>query len=223
METSNSGHSFPRGQIPICELKKDTSFYVCYEHEGVIKSLIKCWYNKHADFFFYPVVSDYEASMRSETGVEGTISKAAEKSHPRITIHQSGVVVGPDKYQRQFGHSYNRLKSSIKTAKDGVRLASHHLGVPDIYQNLSEKQRKRGTWFHFIPIGSDIRPIISIDAYPLFDVADISRISASKDYISGFITRPYKNDYRVLILFELREEANTPLGGEHFVYIPVHS
>jgi len=162
-------------QIPICNLKKSTGFYLCYKSGEVIHAILKCWYGSKGDFFFYPNMSDYETTYNDNTG-SSTIKSSSEIKHPRITIHASSVVVGPDKLDREKGHKYEELPNSIKNATNGIQLATHKLADPGHYKELSEKNKNKGNWLKFNIVENDVQPVITIDAYPIFNDTDINKV-----------------------------------------------
>lgn len=214
-----------RMAVPIHKHKKDTGFHICYEVNDQLHSLIIACYGTKGDFFFYPNMQNYTVSLEDYKQENTKIEPIIEKEHKRITFHESGTVVGPDKAGRPVSLRYDKLNKSIKDSPDGVHLCSHFLAGPNLYKKLTAKRKKRGDWFAINVINDNRQPLIAIDAFPIFKGTDISKITVKKDYICGFETKEFEDGYKVLILFERIEipiEEDTELST-HTVKIPINN
>jgi hypothetical protein len=213
--------NFKAGErVPIHELKKKSSFHICYELDGVKRSVIKTSYGSNGDFFIYPNMQTANASVVDLHG-KRAISKSAEVKHPRLTVHQSGVIVGPDKIERPQEFRYPKLKTAIKDSPEGVSLGQHFLAAPGTYNELTCAQAKKGNWVTFSVSGAYVQPIIRIDAYPFTEITNLETVIKNKNYMCGFITKFFEQDYRVLILFDIEEVAKKDVMMEHKVLMPV--
>lgn len=209
-----------RKHVPIKNHKKDSGFYLCYESEGVDRAILRCWYGKNGDVFFYPNMSDYQVTYDDKEG-NSIINSASELKHQRITVHQSGYVVGPDKHDREYGLKYEQLKTSIKSSPKGVRLSIHKLAHPGLYSEITDKTKRKGDWVRFRVKDSGNQPVISIDAYPIFHDSDVENIQENNNYICGFFTKSFEQGYKILIMFNLTEETPETDMYTHTVHVPV--
>jgi len=209
-------------RVPIHQLKKKTSFHICYEFNGVKHSIIKTSYGSKGDFFIYPNMQSASASIIDQHG-KRAVSKEAEVKHPRLTVHQSGVIVGPDKTERPKEFIYSQLKTAIKNSPDGISLAHHYLASPGIYSELTSAQAKKGNWVTFSITRGNVQPIRTIDAYPFTEFTNLESVIQNKNYMCGFITKHFEQNYRVMILFAIEEVDKQDDMMEHKVLMPVAS
>lgn len=206
--------------VPVHNLDAENAFHLIYKFEETDRDILKVWYSKSGDFFFYPNMQAYNTLIMRNNQIEA-VSRDTESEHPRITIHESGVIVGPDKTGRNRGQKYERLPESIKDSEIGVRLGNHRVAGPGLYKAIRARSMKKGNWVRFNVKGSNIQPVISIDAFPFYDDSDVSKLPGLENAICGFFTKHFSQKYRVLIIFNLTEEQPNSDMKTHEVYLPV--